>query len=260
MVPSVLLVHWKKEEAAPRLERLRKAGFSPRLFDSGTPESLRSLSANPPDAVVIDLTRLPSHGRTVGAAMRQRKALRNVPIVFVEGDPEKVEKVRQMLPDAVYTTWPKAGAALKRALKNPLPAPVVPEMTISYKDTPLIKKLGIAAESKVVLLGAPETFERRLNPLPPGAEILHGPKVKAHRVFLFARSMRDLEARFHAAERSLAEGGGLWIAWPKQSSGVASDLNQNILRAYAMERGLVDYKICSIDEIFSGMLFARRAR
>jgi hypothetical protein len=75
---------------------------------------------------------------------------------------------------------------------------------------------------------------------------------------LFAKSHAEMRRRFAAAERALAEGGGMWIAWPKKSSGVATDLTQNDVRRYGLDAGLVDYKIAAIDETWSGLLFARR--
>jgi hypothetical protein len=75
---------------------------------------------------------------------------------------------------------------------------------------------------------------------------------------LFARSCADMVRRFPAAERAMAEGGGMWIAWPKKSSGVVTDLTQNDVRRYGLDSGLVDYKIAAIDETWSGLIFARR--
>jgi len=77
---------------------------------------------------------------------------------------------------------------------------------------------------------------------------------------LFARSRADLERRFPAASRAVGEGGSLWIAWPKQASGVKTDLTQAVVRAHGLGEGWVDYKICAIDETWSGLCFARRKR
>jgi len=106
---EVVLVHWKAEEVAERIARLEKAGFKARWFESAIPENMRTVRKDPPLAMVIDLGRMPSHGRAVGIAMRQRKSTRCVPLVFVEGEPEKVARIREFLPDAEYTTWAKIG-------------------------------------------------------------------------------------------------------------------------------------------------------
>ena len=86
---------------------------------------MRSLRESPPLAAVIDLTRLPSHGRYVAAEIRATKSTRHIPIVFVDGDPEKVERIRKDLPDAVYTSRSRLASALKRVkpLADPVAAP-----------------------------------------------------------------------------------------------------------------------------------------
>src|SRR5439155_4717822 len=119
-MPRVQLVHWKESEAAPGIERLRDAGFTVRFepFDP-FPAALKRAKADPPDAFVIDLSRLPSAGRDVGLALREAKSTRFVPIVFVGGEPEKIQRTQRHLPDATYTTWPRIVAALKRAMARP---------------------------------------------------------------------------------------------------------------------------------------------
>jgi|GEM_PF-3342040 len=98
---KILLVHWNAEEAEERAQRLRGAGFEATPCSSQGGEGFRELRASPPDAVVVDLSRLPSHGREVAAFLRRQKATRHVPIAFVGGAPEKVARVRELLPDAV---------------------------------------------------------------------------------------------------------------------------------------------------------------
>ncbi|MBI2956317.1 MAG: DUF3052 family protein [Acidobacteria bacterium] len=127
-----------------------------------------------------------------------------------------------------------------------------------YSATPLPKKLGIRAGSVVALLGAPAGFERRLGTLPENIRLVSRLGSAADLILLFARSRAELERRFGSARRALAEGGGIWIAWPKQASGVSTDLTQNEVRAFGLRAGLVDYKVCAIDPTWSGLLFARR--
>ncbi len=99
----VRLIHWKPEEARPRIEQLTGAGFEA-VYEPFSSDSLRGLIKDVPDAFVIDLTRLPSHGRDVGLYVRERKTSRKVPLVFVGGAPDKVQRTREQLPDAAYTT------------------------------------------------------------------------------------------------------------------------------------------------------------
>jgi len=257
---EVVLVHWKEQEVSERIARLKKAGFKARWFEAAIPENMRTVRKDPPLAMVIDLGRMPSHGRAVGIAMRQRKSTRAVPLVFVEGDPEKVAKIREFLPDAEYTTWGKVGPVLKRALKTPLVAPFVPPDVMPFSDTPLVKKLGIKAGCRVLVLGAPDAFARKLNPLPEGVEVEWEGRGPAHRVMLFVKSLRELEAGFSPAERAMEERGGLWIVYPKKTSRLASDLTQQDIREYGLARGVVDYKICAVDETWTGLLFSRRRK
>ena len=120
---DICLLHWNEAEAAERLERLRAAGFDAYHSTLAGPPLLHQLRENPPSAIVIDLTRLPSHGREVGAALRAAKATRFIPLVFVDGEAEKVARVRTLLPDAVYTSWDEIGPALQTALAQPLVQP-----------------------------------------------------------------------------------------------------------------------------------------
>ena len=118
------VVHWNAKEAEPLVELLRAAGHSVELTSSIGSGILKYLRAAPPGAVVIDLTRQPSHGREVAAAIRNGKTIKHLPILFVDGDPEKVARIRSVLPDAIYTTRARLAGALKRA--KPLEDPVRP--------------------------------------------------------------------------------------------------------------------------------------
>src|ERR1044071_5122399 len=101
---TVRLVHWNEDEGLERRKQLEALCFDAE-FDFGDGlMNVKLLQANPPDAVVIDLSRLPSHGREVGHGVRTRKGIKHLPIVFVDGEPEKVKRTRLLLPDAIYTT------------------------------------------------------------------------------------------------------------------------------------------------------------
>lgn len=256
----VVLVHWKPEEAKAHVAALRKAGHEVRvLAPGGTPE-LRTLAGDPPEAIVIDLGRLPSQGRAVATALRQQRATREVPLVFVEGDPEKTARVKALLPDAAYTTWAGLVEALRKAGKARGRAkPVVPGTMEAYSGTPLPKKLGIRPGSVVALLGAPEGFaEGTLGALPEGTTVRQDARATYDVGLLFVRSKADLARRFPGAVNSMGEPGALWVVWPKQASGTATDLGQQPIREFGLARGLVDYKIAAIDAIWSGLCFTRR--
>lgn len=252
------LICWKETEVHPAIARLRRAGYHVERFVPSGGSALRDLERSAPDLFVIDLDRAPSQGRDIGVWLRRRKATREIPIVFAGGEAEKVERVRRLLPDATFTPWSRVRGALKRALRPPAAKPVVPNQMDGYSGTPLVKKLGIRADSAVHLLGAPAGFERKLRPLPDGVRVRRQARGKARRVLLFAKSRAELARRFPSAARSLADGGGLWLLWPKKAAGLRTDLDQAFVRAFGMEREFVDYKIAAIDATWSGLLFARR--
>jgi len=214
----IRLIHWKAEEAVPRIATLRAAGYTVQ-YDPLTPDITRRMRAAPPAAVVIDLGRLPSHGREVALHFRLTKATRDIPLVFVGGDPDKVTALRAKLPDAVYTTWARIRPTLARAIVRPPKVTTIPNSALAgYSGTPLPKKLGVKPDSVVLLVGAPAGFEATLGALPAGAKVTR--RARAADVTLwFATSRRALERdvkkwTLHAAQ------GGLWIVWPKKTSGM----------------------------------------
>ncbi|MDE2868259.1 MAG: hypothetical protein OXR64_01050 [Chloroflexota bacterium] len=253
----IRLIHWNAAEAAERAARLPADNFkvSHAQLD---PASLRDLRSNPPDALVIDLGRLPSHGRDVGVAMRKTRATRGIPLVFVDGDPSKVSRVRQLLPDAVYTDWPNIQSALRQAIASPPSNPVVPESGLAgYSGTPLPRKLGIKAGYAVATPGAPDDFQATLGVLPDDVVLRRRVQGRCDLIVWFVGSRRELRRRIQRYG-ARAGPGGLWICWPKKASGVQSDLSERVVRETGLSSGLVDYKIAAIDQTWSGLRFTRR--
>ena len=258
MTPRVLLLHWNQAEAVERAERLRSAGFQAELLpDPRDGGGLRLIRANPPDAVVIDLARQPSQGLQAASFLRAQKATRQTALVFIEGDPEKTNQVRGLLPDAVFTTWPRVGAAVRRALKECPDEPVRPGIFAGYSGVPLSKKLRIGEGSVVALLHAPADFPAKLKPLPAGAKVQR--KTGGAGVLLaFMESVGMLGRELPDLARAMGPGVTLWLIWPKKTSGMASDLGEKQVREMGLAIGLVDYKICAVDETWSGLAFAVR--
>jgi hypothetical protein len=127
-----------------------------------------------------------------------------------------------------------------------------------YSGKPLSAKLGIKAGHDVALLGAPAGFAGALEPLPDGVT-LHARAAKdAAVVLLFEREAAALEREFGKVAARLPTGGMLWIAWPKQASRQPTDLTENVVRRIGLATGLVDVKVCAIDETWSGLKFVRR--
>jgi hypothetical protein len=137
--------------------------------------------------------------------------------------------------------------------------PVSPGSTAGYSGTPLPKKLGIRDNCSVVVDNAPDRFERKLGPLPAYAKIVNDPK-GVNVAVLFASSLSELVRDFRPLAKALPEKIALWIAWPKKASGVKTDLDGNIVREFGLDSGWVDYKVCAIDETWSGLCFARRTK
>jgi CheY-like chemotaxis protein len=258
----IALVHRDAQAGAEAARALRRAGHVVGLVSPPGPEALRRLALAPPDAIVIDLDRSPSEGSAVATWLRQRKATRQVPLLFAGGEEAKIVRVRALLPDATYAGWDEVGRSLKTLLRSGrvATAPVVPATMAGYSGTPLAKRLGIREGRSVLLLGAPPGFEDALGSLPEGARVSRSRKGSADVVLAFVRARARLEGDLASAAQRMVDGGRLWIAWAKQSSPLASGLTQSDVRAVGLASGLVDYKICAIDGTWSGLCFARRAR
>jgi CheY-like chemotaxis protein len=256
---KIILFHWHAAEYEERAERLRRAGHQVNALSKGDSAGLRPIRNDRPDAFVIDLQRMPSHGLAVATWLRQQKATRHVPLILVVGDPDKTERVRQQLPDAFYTSWGAIEDALHQAVATAPRKPVVPGTMDSYRGVPLARKLGIGAGSAVAFVGAPPGFEETLGTLPQDTRVLRQTRRRADVVLVFVRSRVELERGFVAGADRVTQGGRLWIAWPKRASGIASDVNQNTVRAFGLAAGWVDYKIAAVDATWSGLCFARRA-
>jgi CheY-like chemotaxis protein len=255
----ILLVLWHEAENADRAASLEALGYEiARFWEQRNGPALRGYRENPPDGVVIDLTRLPSQGCAVAVALRGMKATRRVPLVFIAGDTEKTQRVRALIPDAIYTTWSRIDAALDRALRQPrLAEPAVPGTFAGYSGTPLAAKLRIREATTACLLDAPDGFEARLEPLPSGARVMRG-ACEAAVLLAFARSAADLASKLPMLRRQMREGRTLWLIWPKKTSALASDLGEKQVRAMGLAAGLVDFKICAVDEVWSGLAFGLR--
>jgi CheY-like chemotaxis protein len=252
----ILLVHWNEKEARERSRKLKALGHKTAVLSDTEKRNFESIRESPPDLFLIDLTRLPSHGREVAGYLRRLKATRHVPILFVDGDADRVSRTRSLIPDADFAKWEDHKSAIRKAKKRAPAKPVVPTMA-GYSGTPLPRKLGIREKSAVVLINPPERFERKLEPMPAGAEIVDSPKA-ANVAILFALSQSELIRDFRPLANALPEKTALWIAWPKKASGVATDLTENVIRDFGLGAAWVDYKVCAIDETWSGLCFARR--
>jgi hypothetical protein len=129
-----------------------------------------------------------------------------------------------------------------------------------YSGTALTQKLGIKPGARVALVRAPEGFERSLKPMPDGARLRHQARGEHEVVMFFATRLAELERRFDTLARATCYAGGLWIAWPKRTAGVATDLRESIVREVGLAHGLVDNKVCAVDDTWSGLRFVYRLK
>ena len=127
-----------------------------------------------------------------------------------------------------------------------------------YSATPLYKKLGIKPETRVAFVNAPGGFLDTLE-LPPGVEVTE-PGTELDVTLLFATRLKDLRTRFDALAESVYPAGGFWVAYPKKSSSLPTDLNFDNVQQLGLETGLVDNKSCAIDEDYSGVRFVYRLK
>jgi hypothetical protein len=136
------------------------------------------------------------------------------------------------------------------------------ENMAGYSGTPLVKKLGIKEGHQIALLGAPDGFARTLGELPKGVVPRADLKVSAPLdvILFFAPNRASLTKRFEDIAGRLSAAGGLWIAWQKKASGVATDLSENDIRDIGLSFGLVDNKVCAVDDTWSGLRFVRRLK
>ncbi len=131
-----------------------------------------------------------------------------------------------------------------------------------YSATPLPQKLGIKAGARLGLGSAPAAFAATLGALPAGVSCADAARARGRQRFdvlvAFFSEREKLESALAALMQKLETNGGLWIAWPKKSSGVATDITEDTIRAVALPRGLVDNKVCAIDEVWSGLRLVYR--
>jgi len=129
-----------------------------------------------------------------------------------------------------------------------------------YSGTPLPQKLGIKPGARLGLFNAPKGFDKTLGALPEGVKTTTQLRGSLDVAVFFTDKSDDLAKRFGALAKAISPAGGLWVSWPKKSSGVNTDLHENIVRSIGLEGGLVDVKVCAIDETWSGLKFVVRVK
>jgi hypothetical protein len=254
----IRLISWHDD-----VDRKSKSLKAPgQIIDASPFEKISSvvgeMSRLNPAVLVLDLDKVPSRSREIAIALRSSKSARHIPLLFVGGEAAKVERIRAEIPDVFFTEWKVASPVLKQILKRPaIMQTAIPHR--NYGATPLFKKLGIKPQMKVVLLGAPDAFVETLGDLPDGASFSQQLTAAAPLVISFVRSLAEVAPAFDMLAARLPRKASVWVAYPKRGR-LASDLNENILREAGICRGLVDYKICSVDSAWSAVKFTHRRK
>ena len=128
-----------------------------------------------------------------------------------------------------------------------------------YSKTPLAQKLGLKPEIKVAALNAPAGYRKLLAPVPAGVSFVDKATAGAGFVHLFVRERRVLEKELKRLRKLLDDAGVVWISWPKKSSGIATDITEDVIREVCLPLGFVDVKVCAVDDTWSGLkLMIRR--
>jgi Protein of unknown function (DUF3052) len=133
-------------------------------------------------------------------------------------------------------------------------------VSAGYSGTPLVRKLGIKPQARLGLISAPGDFLVLLGELPEDVSVRSRARGPLDVIVAFFLDRSELVRRLPALKAALDQAGGLWIAWPKRASGVATDVTENVVRELGLAAGLVDNKICAIDETWSGLRLVYRLR
>jgi hypothetical protein len=129
-----------------------------------------------------------------------------------------------------------------------------------YSGTPLPKKLGIKEKFRVAFVDLPVEVRSELRESLRTCEMASDARGPLDFAMLFVKTQADLKKQFARAARQLAPAGMLWVSWPKKASGVATDLDENVVRGIGLDAGLVDVKVCAVSEVWSGLKFVIRVK
>ena len=257
---TVRVVGASPEAGTTWIACLEEAGYAIDRAPVTGPDDLKRLAQQPPRAVVIDLDRAPARGRDVALALRRRVATRRIPIVFVATDRTVFGRLQALPVETMHAAPEDVVTALASALAMPPSgAAPTPAATAAYSGTPLPRKLGIEPGMRVVLVKPPDGFAASLEPLPPDVALRKTNRGVRDVTLWFTRSRRELE-RGMIRMAEAAGDGRLWISWPKKTSPLAADHTGDDVRRVGIAAGLVDFKVCAVDEDWSGLAFVRRRR
>jgi hypothetical protein len=256
-VKTIRLISWHDDVKA-KAASLKQAGVqidaTPLIRLSGIVSELARLN---PAVLVLDLDKLPSNSREIALALRSSKSASHIPILFAGGAAEKIVRIRSEHPDGDFVSWADARQAMAELLRQPRAIPhVLPHR--DFSATPLLKKLGISAGMEIALIAATDGFEDVLGDLPEDTSLVTRLSAKTGLALCFVRSFKDLAATLDLLTLRLPKDASVWIVHPKRAGKHHVDFNQNDVRDHGLAVGLVDYKVCSVDDDWSALKFAWR--
>jgi hypothetical protein len=258
----VFLVHWHESELRDLAAPLTAVGHEVQVhFATNKPPSWDGFDAQ---VAAISLERLPAHGREVADWVWSAKKRRHVPVVFVGGKAEKVAATKHRFPDATFCAVGDLGRVIDDIVNGRLSTAPAPKQRLKTAETakrpsatPLARKLGIIDGLKFALVDAPRGFLKTLV-APKGATQCRDASPDCEVILLFAANANALAAGLKEHRRNVGPKASLWLAWPKRTSPLASDLSDEVVRQMGLRSGLVDVKVCAIDDDWSGLKFMVR--
>jgi hypothetical protein len=129
-----------------------------------------------------------------------------------------------------------------------------------YSDTPLLKKLGIKSDQRLFISNPPDPYFDYLSPLPRDVSIMTSLSGQADFIHLFCTEFKELRKEMPKARKHIKQDGMIWVSWPKKASKMQTDLDENKIRDFGLENGLVDVKVCAVDDVWSGLKFVIRVK
>ncbi|BDC49739.1 hypothetical protein F183_A20550 [Bryobacterales bacterium F-183] len=243
---TVILLHWKSEEIPELIPYLGDVAVVP--YAPVTGEGMKGLATYAvPDALVVSLDRMPSHGQAVAWHYQARKATRHVPVVFAGGEPEKVAKAREVMPHALFCSWKTAAKTVQKAIANP-PVPAVTAPKAPVSNRPMAEKLGLKAGIRVALIGAPMALERLVPGMDFELDVVEEPDARTEAVWWFVRSAEEVADGFEWIVPRLGKKPKIWVFYRKGKS-----LTWQGLSEAAAMYGLAQFKILSLNAEWTGV-------
>jgi hypothetical protein len=246
--PRAILLHWKAEEIKDLAQRLHGIDVLPYAPVSG--EGMKGLAEySVPDALVVSLDRIPSHGHAVAWHYHSRTATRHVPIVFVGGEADKVAKVREAMPFAIFCSWETAAESVRTAVANPGAVPLAAPKPIS-SNRPMHAKLGLKPGMRIALIGAPAELHRLVPDLDFDVDIVEEPDARTEASFWFVRSASEVDDGLAWIAPRLGPKPRLWVFYRKGKGVTWQSLSEA-----ALPYGLAQFKILSLNAEWTGTGF-----